>query len=291
MDERPGTILVAGATGNQGGTALRHLLREGWKVRALTRNPESRAARELSDLGAELVRADFNDQASLKPAFAGVYGVFLPSVQVNLRVPPETEIRHGSALVEAAKEAGVRHLVYASEMGANENAELEFLASKGKIESLIRRLALPATILRHAFFIEWLAGSFEPIVWRGLKKGLGHDRSIQVVALDDIGAFTALVFSDPERFIGREIEIAGDDVSRDEISQAYQRVRGAEPKATLLPYWVITRIGQFGKFIRHLPAQESRADIPSLRALQPDLKDFEDGLRAARPMPAPSGGK
>jgi len=288
MNERPGIILVAGATGNMDGAALRHLLADGWKVRALTRNPDSKSAQELRNLGAELVRGDFNDRMSLKQALNGIYGVFMPSTQVNMLVTPEMEIKYGTALLEAAKDAGVRHFVYASEMDANTNMALEYLTSKGKIESRIREVGLPATILRHAFFVEWLEGSFAPIMWRGLAKGLKRDQTIQVIALDDIGTFAAFVFNDPKRFIGQEIEIAGDETSLEQIAQAYRRVKGKDLKPTWLPYWLLTRMGQFGKFLQHLPGQESRADIASLRTLLPRRRNLEDGLRTAKPMSAPS---
>ena len=288
MTERPGTILVAGATGNMGGSALRHLLTDERKVRALTRNPDSKSAREIMNLGAELVRGDFDDRTSLDQALNGVYGVFMPSIQVNMLVTPEMEIKYGKALLEAAKDAGVRHFVYASEIDANTNMALEYLAGKGQIESRIHELGLPATILRHAFFVEWLAGSFAPIVWRGLEKGLKQGQTIQVISLDDLGAFAAFVFNDPKRFIGQEIEIAGDEASLEQISQSYRRVKGAELKSTCLPYWLLARMGQFGKFLQHLPGQESRADIASLRALFPALKNLEEGLHAVKPMPAPA---
>lgn len=288
MNGRSETILVAGATGNQGGAALRYLLDQGWKVRALTRNPDSKPAREFQQHGAEVVQGDFDDRTSLNRALVGVYGVFMPSIPVNMRVTAETEIKYGNALVEAAKDADVCHFVYSSEMGADKNMNLEYLASKGQIESRIHEMGLPATILRHAFFVEWLTGPFAPIMWRGLEKELKPDRTIQVISLDDIGAFAALVFNDPKRFIGQVVEIAGDEASLEQISQAYQRVKGTDLKSTWIPYWLLTRMGDFGKFIQHIPAQESRADIDSLRALYPDLKNLEDGLRAAKPMQAPA---
>jgi uncharacterized protein YbjT (DUF2867 family) len=288
MNERPGIILVAGATGNMGGAALRHLLAEGWKVRALTRNPDSSASLQLHNLGAELVQGEYDDRVSLMHALDGAYGVFMPSFQVNLRVTPEMEIQYGIALIEAAKEAGIHHFVYTSEMDANTNTELEYLASKGRIESRIHELGLPATILRHAFFVEMLEGSFAPIVARGLAKGLGQDRTIQVISLDDVGAFAALVFNDPTRFIGQEIEIAGDEAPLAQISQTYRRVKGKDLKPTWMPYWLLTRIGQFGKFLQHLPGQETRADIEGLRKIHPELKNLEAGLRVAKQMSAPS---
>ena len=73
------TIAVMGATGAQGGGLARAILREGredFAVRAITRNPESTKARELADLGAEVVAADLEDLASLQKAFTGAHGAF-----------------------------------------------------------------------------------------------------------------------------------------------------------------------------------------------------------------------
>lgn len=95
MNTRPGSILVAGATGNQGGATLRHLRGQGWKVRALTRYPDSERARALLDLGVEVVRGNYDDRMSLDRALEGVYGVFLPSLQQNLRVSPKKETEYG----------------------------------------------------------------------------------------------------------------------------------------------------------------------------------------------------
>ena len=222
---------------------MRHLLGQGWKVRALTRNPDSKSARELRDLRAELVRGDFDDRASLKQALDGIYGVFMPSFQVNMRATPEIEIKYGIALLEAAKDAGVRHFVYISEIGADKNTDIPYLESKRQIESHIRELGLPATIVRHAFFVDWLVSSMGSTLWRGLEKGLKQNQTIQVISLDDLGAFAAFVFNDSKQFIGREIEIAGDEASLEQMSQAYRRVKGTELKSTWLPYWLLTRMG------------------------------------------------
>ena len=73
-DGRP--ILVAGATGRQGGSVVRHLLCRQLRVRALVRNPQGTRARALSDQGIEVVKGDMDDLASLKKAMAGVHGVY-----------------------------------------------------------------------------------------------------------------------------------------------------------------------------------------------------------------------
>lgn len=101
------TILVTGATGNQGGLIARHLLQRGkFKVRAMVRDENKPAAQALEQLGAELVKADFNDRASLDHAVQGVYGVF--SIQ-DFREGMDVEIQHGNAIADAASAAGAQH--------------------------------------------------------------------------------------------------------------------------------------------------------------------------------------
>src|SRR5512133_2223436 len=107
-------IAVTGATGQQGGAVARKLLLHGWMVRALTRDVNKPAAQELAALGVELVAGDMDNRAELDAAFKGVYGVF--SVQ-NYWLPKvgfDGEIRQGKSVADAARAAGVEHLVYSS---------------------------------------------------------------------------------------------------------------------------------------------------------------------------------
>ena len=106
------TIAVTGATGQQGGKVAKSLLAQGWKVRALTRDGNKPAAQELAAAGAEILPGDMDNPIELNAAFKGVYGVF--SVQ-NFWLPTvgyDGEIRQGKAVADAAKAAGVKHLVY-----------------------------------------------------------------------------------------------------------------------------------------------------------------------------------
>jgi uncharacterized protein YbjT (DUF2867 family) len=75
-------VAITGATGRQGGAVARHLLADGWQVRALTRKPEGKPARKLAALGAEVMRADMADPSTLSEAFRDVYGVY--SVQSTM---------------------------------------------------------------------------------------------------------------------------------------------------------------------------------------------------------------
>src|SRR3990170_3574892 len=96
----PGAVAVVGATGRQGSAVARHLLADGWQVRALTRNPSSPAARALNDLGAELHQVDLDDVESLRRAFRDVHGVF--NVQNPVTSSAAAEVRRGCNVAEAA---------------------------------------------------------------------------------------------------------------------------------------------------------------------------------------------
>src|SRR5436309_13817371 len=111
------TILVTGATGQQGGALARLLLERGQRVRAMTRKPDSPAARALTGRGAELAAGDFDDRASLERAMQGIDAVFVVATPAEAGV--EAEIRQATTVADAAKAAGVRHLVYSSVANAD----------------------------------------------------------------------------------------------------------------------------------------------------------------------------
>jgi uncharacterized protein YbjT (DUF2867 family) len=126
------TVLVTGATGQQGGAVARHLLkRPGFVVRALTRDSAKPAARTLAQSGAEIMRGDLNDPASIRRAMEGAYGVF--SVQNFMETGFEGEVRQGKALADAAKAAGVQHFVYTSVVSADRHTGLPHFESKWQI--------------------------------------------------------------------------------------------------------------------------------------------------------------
>jgi NAD(P)-dependent dehydrogenase (short-subunit alcohol dehydrogenase family) len=123
MNTNSNVVLVTGATGHQGGASARRLLANGWRVRALVRNPDDPAARALADKGVEIVQGDMTDRASLDRAMRGVYGVH--SVQAYMPKDAAGEIRQGTNVADAAKAAGVQHLVYSSAAGPEDPSELD----------------------------------------------------------------------------------------------------------------------------------------------------------------------
>lgn len=279
MNPETRTILVTGATGQQGGSTARHLLADGWQVRALVRNPSSPAAQELARLGAELVQGDMDDRRSLDEAVRGAYGVF--SVQPAL-IPPdfaENELQRGLDVAEAAHEAGVGHLVYASVASADRETGIPHWDIKWQIEQRIRALGIPATVLRPVMFMENHADPTYGITGEhAIIRTIPASATVQLIAVSDIGAFAALAFGSPDQYLGKAIELAGDELTLDQLLTAIGRVTGRAlpiPSSRKEPTAQTTVAGGAEGTFSFYGWQ---ADIPALRAQHPALMDFDTWL-------------
>ena len=217
---KTGTILVTGATGQQGGAVARALLAGGHKIRAMTRKPDGEAARALAGKGAEIVRGDLDDAASLEKALAGAWGVF--AVQNTWEAGVEGEERQGIRLAELARRVGVQHYVYTSVASAHRRTGIPHFENKWRVEQAERKLAFPSyAILRPVFFMEnFQSPWFKPALDQGkLAIAVRADTPLQMIALDDIGAHGRLVFEQAEKFNGRELDIAGDELTMPEAAR------------------------------------------------------------------------
>jgi len=287
-------IAVTGATGQQGRAVARKLLADGWNVRALTRDLDKPAAQELVSLGAEVVRADMENRAELDAAFDGTYGVF--SVQ-NFWLPNvgfEGEIRQGKNVADAAKAAGVQHLVYSSVGAAHRGMEQKHFESKWIIEQHIHSLDIPYTIFRPAAFFEnfnWerafiLNGTFNAM-------GLRPEKERQMIGVEDIGVFVALAFAKPEEYLGKTIELAGDELTESQIADTFAKVIGRPVKLTRPTGGNGRRTDEeMEAMFNFFNGEAYDADIPALRKLHPGLLTFEQYLRKtgwenAEPIPMP----
>jgi uncharacterized protein YbjT (DUF2867 family) len=140
-------VLVIGATGNQGGATVQHLLDNGHRVRALVRDPGTAAAQRLREQGVHLLRGDMEDAGSLRAAMHDVQGVF--SVQALAYEPTlATEVRQGKLVADVAAQLRIQHLVYSSVGGAERHTGIDHFESKAEIERHLRKVGVPATILR-----------------------------------------------------------------------------------------------------------------------------------------------
>lgn len=220
-------ILVTGATGQQGGATARELLAAGHKVRAMTRNPSSRAARELATLGAEIVQGDLNDQASLGLALAGAWGVF--AVQNTWEAGVEQEEVQGKRIAAAAREAGIQHFVYASVGSAHRATGVPHFDNKARVEETVRSLGFPSfVILRPAFFMENLTSPwFKPGIDAGtLAVGMSPSVPLQMIAVADIGKYGRAAFERHAELNGEGIDIAGDSLTMPDVAAVISRAAG-----------------------------------------------------------------
>jgi uncharacterized protein YbjT (DUF2867 family) len=204
-------ILVTGATGKQGGAVARELLARGYRVRAMTRHPEGEAAQDLAQLGAEVVRGDLDDPASLAQAVKGVWGVF--SVQNTWEAGVEKEEEQGKRFARISKEGGVQHFVYSSVGSAHRNTGIPHFENKWRVEGTVRSLDFPSyTIVRPVFFMEnFLTPWFKPGLDEGkLTVGIKPTTVLQMIAVRDIGKYGAWAIENHQALNGRAIDIAGD---------------------------------------------------------------------------------
>ena len=229
-------ILVTGATGQQGGAVARHLLRQpGFSVRALTRDSAKPAARALAQAGAEIFQGNLDDPASVKRALDGAWGAF--SVQNFLETGYDKEIRQGKALADAAKTTGVQHFVYTSVVSADQKTGLPHFESKWQIEQHIHQCGLSYTILRPAFFMQnWHSFLREPILAGTLPLPLHPHTRLQQISVEDIGAFAALAFQNPSKWAGRTIELAGQELTVQQVAEVLTRVLGRNVSYVQVPW-------------------------------------------------------
>jgi uncharacterized protein YbjT (DUF2867 family) len=239
--ESGATIVVTGSTGRQGGAVTRSLLKHGWRVRAVTRNPRSQKAQALAGLGAEVVQADLEDRLSLEAAFRDAYGVY--SVQNPMLSNLETEIKQGKMVADAAKAARIQHLVYGS-AGFGAPTGIGSWDSKLQIEAHMKALELPRTILRPVAFMELMTDKdFYPAVstWHLMPKLMGAARPVGWLSTDDLGVIAATIFGSPEQFTGQDISLVSDVKSIDDCRELYREIMGKYPARFPMPVWMFKR--------------------------------------------------
>jgi len=232
-------ILVTGATGRQGGAVAAQLLKQGYAVKILTRNPEKPKAVLLKKNGAEIIKGNFNDPEVLKKAMEGMHGVF--SVQNPWVSGLDKEAEYGIRMADIAYQEGIAHFVYASAGNGLDDTGVPHFNSKRKIEKHIKQLGLPYTIIRSAGFMELMSDKdFLPplVAWNVTEKVLGHDFKLYWIAVQDIGRAVAEIFKHPDKFTGKEISLAGDYKSMADCRKIYTSVYGKSPFRIPAPVWL-----------------------------------------------------
>ena len=222
------TILVIGATGHQGGAVVDALLRTDFSLCAMIRNMGSDEAQALKKRGVEMVLGDLDDYDSLIRAMNGAYGAFSMLNFMDAGVQKEEE--RGKRVADAAKKAAVQHFIYSSVGGAERNTGIPHFESKWHVEQHIREPDLPYSIVRPTTFMTNLMELPVNMCFGAFSRMRGENmKPLQMIAVQDIGKWVAHIFLNRERFLGKAVEIAGDEVDFTKMMNTYKKVYGKTP--------------------------------------------------------------
>jgi len=302
-------IAVVGATGAQGSGLCRAILNDkggGFRVRALTRNPGSDKAKELARLGAEVVAADVDDEKSLEKAFRGAYGAFCVTFFWE-HFSPEKEYAHASAMAHAAKNAGVKHVIWSTLEDTRRWVPLSddrmptlmgkykvpHFDAKGEADRVFTDLGLPVTFLPTSFY-------WENLIYFGMGPKRGADGKLEItfpmgdkklpgVAAEDIGRCAYAIFKKGNEFIGKTVGIAGEHLSGAQMAKALTKALGQEVRYKDMPPEVYRSLGfpgadDLGNMFQFKRDFENvfcgARDVGVARSLNPSLQTFESWLAA-----------
>jgi uncharacterized protein YbjT (DUF2867 family) len=228
-------ILVAGATGQQGGVVAQSLLKRGFTVRGLSRDPSKKSG--TLDSRIHWHRGDLQDPASLESALQGAHGFFIVTTPFTggWGSPPDTEgeIRSGKMALDTARKVGTPHVVLSTVIGAGNQSQptgIPHFDSKMKIEEYARSIKVPITIVRPSFFMENI---FQPWTLQSFQSGVVSmpvrpDTKIPMVSIRDIGEAVALAFEHPETSIGTSVDLQGDSKTFPEVVRLVSQRLGTQ---------------------------------------------------------------
>ncbi len=244
MERNLQTILVIGATGQQGGSVVRHLLKDGtFKVRALVRYVNSDKAQELLNHGVELVTGDLNDVDSLTSAMNGCYGVFGVTNFWDPSVGYDGEIQQAKNIGDACKRAGVQHLVYST---LDRNSNVPHFESKVVGEDYIKSLGVPLTCLVTSFYLENFLTLMAPKEVNGeLVFSVAQKATTRVPMFScyDTGGWVLQAFLHPEIHLGKDLPAVSQYLTYPEIVQTVTKVTGRSCRFQEIPLDVFRNFG------------------------------------------------
>jgi uncharacterized protein YbjT (DUF2867 family) len=299
-------IAVVGATGAQGGGLARAILADpngDFAVRAITRNAGSDRAKALADAGAEVVEADLTDQASVERAFAGAYGVYLVT-NFWEHGSPAKELAEAEVGANAAKAAGVRHVIWSTLEDTRNHLPLSdervpvlegrytvpHFDAKAEANELFTARGIPTTFLQTTFYYEAFIAGMPPS--RDSDGALVltfpmSDAQLSGVASEDIGRTAYGIFKRGDEFIGKTVSVAGDHLTGDEYAALLTKALGEpvgyrpfsfdEFRALGFPF--AEEIGNMFQF--YAEAQDDfvgARDLKLVRELNPELQSFDTWL-------------
>jgi uncharacterized protein YbjT (DUF2867 family) len=302
-------IAIVGATGAQGGGLVRAIAADSggeFAARAITRDPSSEKAQALAQLGAEVVQADLDDEASLERAFAGAYGVY-GVTNFWEHYSPDKEIAQAGNIAEAARSAGVRHVIWSTLEDTrqwaplddpriptlNEKWKVPHYDGKGEADKEFSDRGLPVTFLLTSFY-------WENMIYFGMGPQRGEDGALSItfpigdarlpgMGAEDIGKVAFAIFKAGDEHIGSTVAIAGEHLTGAQMAAALSDALGEPVAFNAVSPDAYRGFGfpgaeDLGNMFQILSEVESeyagKRDLDATRKLNPKLKDFREWLAA-----------
>lgn len=297
-------ITVIGATGSQGGGLVRAIASDpsgGFVARALTRNPKSEKAKALAALGAEVVVGDVDDPASLERAFAGAHGAFCVTFFWD-HFSPEKEMAQARRMAEAAKQAGLMHVIWSTLEDTRKwvpltdnrlptlmgKYKVPHFDGKGESDRVFAELGVPTTFLLTSFYWDnFIHFGMGPKQGRDGKLAIAFpmgDKKLPGIAAEDIGRCVYGLFRSGTESVGKTVGIASEHLTGAEMAAAFTKVLGREVVYNAVPPEVYRGLGFPGaedlgnmfQFKRDFNEDFCRArSVAFSRSLNPALQTFE----------------
>ena len=234
--------LIVSGSGRVGCAVARALLADGKQVRMLARTPAK--LEELRRLGAEVMRGDLRDPASLARACHAVENVLATAHAIDGKgdnSSRQVDDLGNHHLIDAAHAEGVKQFVFISVLGARADHPVDFFRYKYGAEDYLRRSAISHTVLRPAAFMEtWAAMIGQPIIDQGKTTIFGRGNNpINFVAEQDVVRFALIGLDRPEA-INQTIEIGGpENLTLNQVAQLYEQILGVSAKRSHIPLAVL----------------------------------------------------
>ena len=221
------TIFVTGATGNQGGAVAASLIKNGFKIKVLTRKTDSVKAQNLQKQNVELIKGDLSYLDTFRNHLKDIDGIF--SVQ-TFENGIDKEIKQGMDLAMLAKEYGVDHLLYSSVAGADLNTGIPHFDSKFKIENYMKQLGLPYTIIRpNSLFENFLIPQVRSRILKGkLASPINQNKTQQFISAVDVGEISAGIFLNKDKYLGKTITIGSEEMNMQQVATIFSEVLDKE---------------------------------------------------------------
>lgn len=219
-------ILLIGVTGGTGGNVVKGFLEQGvTNLRAITRKLDLNrpSQSKINDAGVELFEANLDDEDSLTAAFEEISAVYCHAFSADSAKPDPLEVERARLAAQIAKKANIQHFVYNSAGGADRNSGISHIEQKFKVENIFKEAGLPTTMLRACLFMEefWKKYTRPSILKGTFPFSVQPDKPLHLISNKDMGKIAAYIIQNPSKYIGREIEVAGDVLTSKQLAQAF----------------------------------------------------------------------